>query len=68
MKDVSHCVKGILDAKSVDDTRTIDEEIYELLPDIKQATIRSLLSRMVKSSIVIKDNSQYIANKNDFVA
>lgn len=44
------------------------EEIYELLPDIKQATIRSLLSRMVKSSIVIKDNSQYIANKNDFVA
>ena len=25
------------------------EEIYELLPDIKQATIRSLLSRMVKS-------------------
>jgi hypothetical protein len=34
MKDVSHCVKGILDAKAQDDSRTIDEEIYELLKKI----------------------------------
>ena len=36
MKDVSHCVKGILDAKAQDDSRTIDEEIYELLKKIQK--------------------------------
>lgn len=36
MKDVSHCVKGMLDAKTVDDSRTIDEEIYELLKKVSK--------------------------------
>jgi len=36
MKDVSHCVKGMLDAKTVDDRLTIDEEIYELLKKISK--------------------------------
>ncbi len=31
MKDVSRCVKGLLDAKLADESRTIDEEIYDLL-------------------------------------
>ena len=34
MMDVSHCVKGILDAKTLDDSKTIDEEIYVLLMKI----------------------------------
>ena len=36
MKEISTCVKGILDAKTADDTRTIDEEIYELLKKISK--------------------------------
>ena len=36
LKDVSMCVKGILDAKTIDDSRTIDEEIYELLKKIQK--------------------------------
>lgn len=37
MKDVSHCVKGLLDAKTLDDTRVIDEEIYELLKKLSKS-------------------------------
>ena len=36
MKDVSKCVIGMLDAKTIDDSRTIDEEIYELLKKISK--------------------------------
>lgn len=36
MKDVSHCVKGMLDAKTLDDSRTLDEEIYEVLKKISK--------------------------------
>jgi hypothetical protein len=38
MKEVSHCVKGILDAKLADNTRTIDDELYELLKKLKKAS------------------------------
>lgn len=30
-KEVTRCVNGVLDAKLADDSRTIDEEIYDLL-------------------------------------
>ena len=54
MMDVSHCVKGILDVKTLDDSRTIDEQIYVLLMKIfknneferkyqDKATLRRLL-------------------------
>lgn len=36
MKDVSHCVKGMLDAKTLDDSRQIDEDIYELLKKVSK--------------------------------
>lgn len=37
MKEVSHCVKGILDAKLLDDMRQIDEELFELLKKLSKS-------------------------------
>lgn len=36
MKEVSSCVKGVLDAKLVDDSRQIDEELFELLKKLSK--------------------------------
>lgn len=36
MKEVSQCVKGLLDAKLADNTREIPEDVYELLKRIKK--------------------------------
>ena len=34
MKEVSYCIKGMLDGKTIDDSLLLDEEIYEFLKKI----------------------------------
>lgn len=36
MKEISKCVKDILQAKAVNDTLVIDEELYDLLKKIQK--------------------------------
>ena len=36
-KEVTRCVNGLLDAKLADDSRSIDEEIYDLLQRLAKA-------------------------------
>lgn len=38
MKEVSSCIKGLLDAKLADNSREIEEEVFDLLKRLKKST------------------------------